>query len=50
MGLLARAGLADSAPAVAKGVVYLGTWDNNCYALRADTGASVVALHNLGHT
>jgi outer membrane protein assembly factor BamB len=29
----------DSSPAVANGVVYVGSWDNNVYVLKASTGA-----------
>ncbi len=33
------AGPVSSSPAVASGVVYVGSWDNNVYALNASTGA-----------
>ena len=31
--------LVDSSPAVANGVVYVGSYDHNVYALNASTGA-----------
>ena len=34
-------GYVDSSPAVANGVVYVGSYDNNLYALNATTGAKV---------
>src|ERR1700730_10595909 len=30
-----------SSPAVANGVVYVGSWDNNVYAMNASTGAKL---------
>ena len=35
------AGIVDSSPAVAKGVVYVGSDDSNVYALNARTGAKL---------
>jgi outer membrane protein assembly factor BamB len=34
-------GSVESSPAVANGVVYVGSWDGNLYALNATTGANV---------
>jgi len=34
----------DSSPAVSNGVVYVGSFDNNVYALYASTGAKVWSL------
>ena len=35
----ATGGRVESSPAVANGVVYIGSWDRNVYALNASTGA-----------
>ena len=38
-GVLPPAGQVASSPAVANGVVYVGSFDGNVYALNASTGA-----------
>jgi outer membrane protein assembly factor BamB len=40
----ATGGVVESSPAVANGVVYVGSEDGNVYALKASTGANVSAL------
>lgn len=35
----------SSSPAVVNGVVYVGSWDYNVYALQADTGATLWVHH-----
>ena len=39
-------GRIDSSPAVAYGVVYVGSYDYNLYALDAGTGAKLWSVHN----
>ena len=33
--------MVDSSPAVANGIVYIGSWDHNVYAFNANTGTKV---------
>ena len=39
-------GYVFSSPAVVNGVVYVGSWDNNIYAINASTGGEAVELHD----